>query len=72
MLIKYPVDPNSSFDETNELKDLTIDEAKSEVKKAVLNALVSQYIEREAMIASNMNIINVIIWGQCTPGLQLE
>ena len=32
--------------------------------------VVRQYIDREARLAYNMNIIYDIIWGQCTPGLK--
>ena len=32
--------------------------------------VVRQYIDREAILYSNMNIIYGIIWGQCTSGIQ--
>ena len=57
MLIQYLVDPKDSLP-----KDLTSDEENSEVKKSILDAIVSQYIERGARLASNMNGIYGIIW----------
>ena len=71
MIIQDLVDPKASFDANNEPKNLTSDEAKSELKKAILAARVSQYIEREASLASNINIFCGIIWVQCTLGIQL-
>ena len=61
MKIQDLVDPKASFDANNEPKNLTSDEAKSELKKAILAARVSQYIERWAIIVSNMNNIYGII-----------
>ena len=55
--------PKASFDTKNEPKYLYKDEAKSEVKKAILDAIVRQYIDRDAILVSNMNKIYVIIWG---------
>ena len=42
MLIKDPVYPEAYFDAKNEPKDLTTDEANSEVKKAILATRVRQ------------------------------
>ena len=38
--------------------------------RQILDTIVREYIEIEAILVSNMNIIYGIIWGQCTPGLQ--
>ena len=46
-------DPKASFDTQNELKYLNETEAKYEVKKAILAARLSQYIERETRLVSN-------------------
>ena len=54
----------------NKPEDLTKEESSSEVNKAILAAIVRQYIKREARLASNMNKIYGTIWGKCTPGLQ--
>ena len=62
-------DPKASFDTNNEPKDLIEAEAKSEIKKSILDTIVSKY-ERGARLVSNMNKIYGIIWGQCTPGPQ--
>ena len=40
--------PKASFDTKNKPKDLNKAEAKSEVKKSLLDTRVRQYIEREA------------------------
>ena len=53
----------SSLDTKNKLKYLNEAEAKSEVKKAILTAIVKQYIEREAILVSNTKTIYGIIWG---------
>ena len=61
VIIQDLVDPKYTFDANNEPKDLTLDEEKYEAKKAILAVRVRQYIEREARLASNMNIIYGII-----------
>ena len=53
--------PKASFDTKNELKYFNEAEAKSEVNKAILAAIVSQYIEIEAILVSIMNKIYGII-----------
>ena len=55
-------DPKASFE--------TI-ESKSEFKKYILATRVRQYIERESILVSNMKKMYIIIWVQCTPGIQL-
>ena len=70
MLIQDLVDPKASFDANNEPKELTPYEARSDVKKTIMDARVSQYIYRESIPASNMNRIYGIIWGKCNSGLQ--
>ena len=63
-------DLKASFDTKNEPKDLNESEVRSEVKKDILAVRVRRYIEREAILVSNMNKIYGIIRGQCTPVLQ--
>ena len=55
-------DPKDSFDTKNEQKYLNETEAKSEFKKSILATRVRRYIEREAILVSNMNMIYGIIW----------
>ena len=55
------MDPKYSFGARNEPTDLTADGARSEAKKTILDARVRQCIEREAIIAYNMNRIYGII-----------
>ena len=69
VLVKDMESLKASFDTKNEPKDLNESEAKSEVKKAILDTIVRQYIDREARLVSNTNNIYGIIWGQCTTGL---
>ena len=52
----------ASLDAKYEPPYLDETEAKSEVKKAILDVRVRQYIEREAILVSNMNNIYDIIW----------
>ena len=63
-------DLKASFDTKNEPKDLNESEVRSEVKKDILAVRVRRYIEREAILVSNMNKVYGIIRGQCTPVLQ--
>ena len=63
-------DLKSSLDTKNEPKNLKKAEAKSEVKKYILDARVRQYPEREAIFFSNMNKNYGIICVKFTPGLQ--
>ena len=57
MLTQDLLDSKDSFDSNNKTNNLTSDEEKSEVKKPILSARVRQYIEREEILAPNMNII---------------
>ena len=59
----------NSVPKTNQ-KDLNENEAKYEVKRAILDARVRLYIEREARLVSSMNKIYGTIRGQCNPGLK--
>ena len=70
MIIQYMKDPKSLFNFRNKPKDLPADEAKSEVKKAIMAARVRRYTKQEARSSSNMNNIYGIILGQYTQGLQ--
>ena len=70
MLIQGLKYPESFFDTRNKTKEITPDEAMSEVEKAILDAKIRQYIEREARTASNKNRIYNIIWGNLTLLLQ--
>ena len=65
-----PEGPQVFFYYNNNTKDLTTEEARSELNKAILAARVRHYIKQEARLASNMNRVYSIIWGRCTPGLQ--
>ena len=53
VLVQDMEDPKSSLDTKNEPKDLNEAEAKSKFKKAILNARVRQYIDREIRLVSN-------------------
>ena len=61
MLIQDLMYPKSLVYFKNKPNDPTIEEAKSEVNKAILAARVRQYIEQEARIYLNMNKIYGII-----------
>ena len=54
----------------NNPKSLNIEEVRSEFNKVILEIRVRRYIERESRLASNINRIYVIIWGQCTLGIK--
>ena len=70
VLVQDMEDPMASFETKNEPKDLYETESKSEFKKYVLATRVRHYIERESILVSNMNKMYIIIWVQCTPGIQ--
>ena len=70
MLIQDLVDTKVYFEANNEPKYLTSEEIMYELNKAILYAIVRQYIEGETILGSDMNKIYSIIWGKCSPGLQ--
>ena len=61
MLIQYLVDPNYSFDTIKKPNDPTQYEEISQAEKSILATRLRHYIEREARLASNRNIIYSII-----------
>ena len=61
MLIRYLKEPMLFFDYKNNPQDLNSEELRSEVNKEILAARVTQYIEREARLSSNMKRIYGII-----------
>ena len=64
VLVQDMEDPKAYFNIKNEPKYLNKTEAKSEVKKGILSAIVRQYIEKYSSLVSN------IIWGQCNTGIK--
>ena len=55
ILIQDLMNPKPPFEEKYELKDITPDGSKSEVKKTIMSVIISQYIERQERLTSNMN-----------------